>query len=114
MKFFFFLFFLFHTSVLFSQDSIMARPAAQDRADKFSRYRAGKRSQGLKMLRLWVPDPAAPGFAKEAARQARLTMGDPDSADALAFIEAAAAWPSEPYDWGPSGPPESALAKPPK
>ena len=92
----------------------MPIPAAQGRANKFSRYRASKRGQGLNRIRLWVPDPAAPGFAEEAARQARLTNDDPDSAEALAFIEAVAAWPSEPYDWGPEGPPESAFARPPK
>ena len=92
----------------------MANPGAPNRSDKFTRYRASKRQLGLKMLRLWAPNPDAPGFAEEAARQARLTLQDADSADALAFIQAAAAWPSEPYDWGPSGPAEGAAAKRPR
>ena len=56
---------------------------------KFQRFRANQRTRGLKLLRVWVPDPRAPGFAKEAARQAALLRGAPEEADALAFIEAA-------------------------
>jgi hypothetical protein len=56
---------------------------------KFQRFRANQRAKGLKLLRVWVPDPRAPGFAKEAARQAALLRGAPEEADALDFIEAA-------------------------
>ena len=53
----------------------------------------------MKLLRICVPDPNAPGFREEAERQAALLRGSPEEAEAMAFIEAAAAWPEEPYDW---------------
>ena len=68
----------------------MPRPAAQDGLDKFSRYRANRRAQGMKLLRVWVPDPAAPGFQQEARRQAALLREAPEQAEALDFIEAEA------------------------
>ena len=68
----------------------MPRTAAQDGLDKFSRYRASRRAQGLKLLRVWVPDPAAPGFRQEAGRQAAFLRCAPEQAEALDFIEAEA------------------------
>ena len=68
----------------------MPRPASRDRADKFERYRARQHSRGLKLLRVWVPDPRAPGFRAEARRQASLLRGAPEEAEALALIEAEA------------------------
>jgi hypothetical protein len=49
----------------------------------------------MKLLRIWVPDPNAPGFAEEVARQAALLRGAPEEEEALEFIEAAAreTWP---------------------
>jgi hypothetical protein len=47
----------------------------------------------MKLLRVWVPDPTRPEFAKEAARQARLLRGRPEEAEALNFIEVAFPWP---------------------
>jgi hypothetical protein len=69
--------------------------ATDDGLDKFQRYRATRRQRGLKLVRLWVPDPAAPGFLAEAERQACLLRNAPDEAEALAFIEAA----SDLRDW---------------
>jgi Protein of unknown function (DUF3018) len=84
----------------------MPRIAPKDGYDKFSRYRASKQRQGLKLLRLWVPDPAAPGFRKEAERQAALINAAADNNEINDFIEAATADLNlEPYDWGPDGPP---------
>lgn len=60
------------------------------RADKFRRYRVNKRQKGMKLLRVWVPDPHAPGFREEALRQAALLRGAPEEAEALDFIEAVA------------------------
>lgn len=68
----------------------MPRPAAKDEVDKFSRYRAKRRAQGMKLLRVWVPDPAAPGFLAEARRQATLLRDAPEQVEALDFIEAEA------------------------
>jgi hypothetical protein len=44
----------------------------------------------MKLLRVWVPDPRAPGFQEEAHRQALLLRGAPEESEALDFIEAAA------------------------
>jgi hypothetical protein len=66
----------------------MPRPTPPDGMDKFKRYRASRRTSGLKLLRVWVPDPSLPGFREEARRQAALLRGSPEQADALDFIEA--------------------------
>ena len=55
--------------------------------DKFRRYRARQKAKGMKLLRIWVPDPDAPGFAEEARRQAALLRGDPHEAEVLEWIE---------------------------
>ena len=68
----------------------MSRAALNDGLDKFKRYRISKRTKGMKLLRLWVPDPTAPGFAEEARRQAALLRGVPEETEALDFIEAVA------------------------
>ncbi|MFN3674276.1 MAG: antitoxin MazE family protein, partial [Bosea sp. (in: a-proteobacteria)] len=79
---------------------------APNSQSKFARYRASKKRQGLKLLRIWVPDVNAPGFAEEAARQAEILRGAAEEREILAFIEAATLdWGLEPYDWGPEGPP---------
>lgn len=84
----------------------MPRINPKDGRDKFSRYRASKRAQGLKLMRLWVPDPEAPGFQGEAERQAALINAAADAQEVMGFIEAATAdLGLVPYDWGPDGPP---------
>jgi hypothetical protein len=70
----------------------MPAPARTDGLDKFQRYRAARRARGLKLLRMWVPDPHAPGFREEAARQAALLRGAPEERDAMDFIETAMDW----------------------
>ena len=67
----------------------MVRAAAKS-VSKFQRFRARRAAAGMKLLRIWVPDPKAPGFAAEARRQGELLRGQPDEAEALRFIEAAA------------------------
>jgi hypothetical protein len=66
----------------------MPRPAKQDGQNRAGRYRAAKRENGMRLLRLWVPDPRAPGFRAEARRQAALLRGAAEEQEALAFIEA--------------------------
>jgi hypothetical protein len=73
----------------------MPRVARKDGLDTFRRYRARQRDRGMKLVRLWVPGPAAPGFRQQARRQARLPRGAPEERQALDFIEAAADWNSE-------------------
>ena len=71
----------------------MPRPArADDGLNKFQRYRATRRAHGMKLLRVWVPDPHAPGFREEVHRQALLLRDAPEEREALDFIEAAADW----------------------
>ena len=84
----------------------MPRASAQNPSSKFARYRAAKKRQGLKLLRIWVPDINAPGFAEEVARQAAIINAAPDSAELMDFIDAATADVlGAPYDWGADGPP---------
>ncbi len=68
----------------------MSRLARADGLNKFQRYRATRQSSGMKLLRVWVPDPTAPGFREEAHRQACLLHGAAEEGEALDFIEAAA------------------------
>ena len=65
---------------------------AKDGLTKFQRYRRSRADRGMKLVRVWVPDPTRPEFAKEAARQARLLRGRPEEAEALTFIEAVFPW----------------------
>jgi hypothetical protein len=74
---------------------MMPRPARKDGLDKFRRYRVTQKQRGMKLVRLWVPDPKAPGFRLQARRQARLLHGAPEEGEALAFINAAADWSGE-------------------
>jgi hypothetical protein len=46
----------------------------------------------MRLVRLWIPDPDAPGFRQEAKRQALLLHEAPEEQDALDFIEAACDW----------------------
>jgi hypothetical protein len=65
----------------------------RDGLTKFQRYRRGQLSKGMKLLRVWVPDPKRPEFAREAERQAKLLRGRVEEKEALAFIESAFDWP---------------------
>ena len=70
----------------------MPRPAKQDGLSRSARYRASKRRAGMKLVRIWVPDPTAPGFAEEARRQAKLINDAPEEAEIMAWIEDNADW----------------------
>jgi hypothetical protein len=72
----------------------MPRPkGTNDGLTKFQRYRQQKNHKGMKLLRVWVPDPHRPEFAVEARRQGLLLSGAPEEAEALAFIETEFEWP---------------------
>ena len=76
----------------------MRRPNSVSRDDgltKFQRHRQNRLSKGMKLLRVWVPDPTRPEFLREADRQAKLLRGRAEENEALQFIEAAFDW-SEP------------------
>lgn len=51
-----------------------------------------RRAQGLKEVRLWVPDPEREGFDEELAQQVAFLRDNPEEAEAVAFAEEAADW----------------------
>ncbi len=70
-----------------------AKRSGGDGLSKFQRYRQAQSHKGMKLLRIWVPDPTRPEFAQEAERQGKLLSGQPEEREAMAFIEAAFPWP---------------------
>ena len=72
----------------------MPRTKHTDGLSKFQRYRKKQNRRGMKLLRIWVPDPKAPGFKEEIERQAKLLRGKPEEMETLRFIEAAIDWSS--------------------
>ncbi len=83
----------------------MPRSTPQTEPSKFARYRAKKRAEGKKLLRLWVRDPNTPEFKEQVAREAALLRGAPEEQEALDWIEAATAdLDLPPYDWSPDEP----------
>lgn len=68
----------------------MPRPAHRDVLDsKYRRYRARRKAEGMKLVRVWIPDPRSPEIAAKALREAEALRGAADERDALDFIEAA-------------------------
>ena len=67
----------------------MPRTAQNEGSDKFRRYRARRKAAGMKLVRIWVPDPRSPEFAAQAEREAAALRGAPEEQEALDFIEAA-------------------------
>jgi hypothetical protein len=67
----------------------MPRPARDDGLDKFRRFRTNRKAAGMKLVRIWVPDPNSPEFAAAARREAKVLRGAPEEQEALDFIEAA-------------------------
>lgn len=63
----------------------------KDGLNKFQRHRAHRKADGMKLLRLRVPDPHAPGLQQEARRQALLLRGAAKEQEALNLIAAAMA-----------------------
>lgn len=74
----------------------MPRAAPEDGLDKFRRYRTARQARGMRLLRVWVPDPHAPGFREEAQRQAQLLRGAPEEGEALDLIAVTADWDNPP------------------
>ena len=71
----------------------MPRAKPDDGLSKFQRYRRARKRDGLRLLRIWVPDPSTPEFQAEIARQAAILNGSEAEEEALRFIEAAMEWP---------------------
>jgi hypothetical protein len=70
-----------------------AKRTETDGLSKFQRYRLQQRHRGMKLLRVWVPDPHQPEFVAEATRQGMLLRGRPEEVEALEFIDSAFEWP---------------------
>jgi len=68
----------------------MSQLTTEENSSKFQRYRARQAAQGMRLLRVWVPNPQSLGFAEEARRQAALLCGMPEETDTLDFIESVA------------------------
>ncbi len=54
---------------------------------KFRKYRANKQRQGLKLVRLWLPDPKSASVRRRIRRQCLALRGTPSDQEALDFIE---------------------------
>lgn len=65
----------------------------EDGLTKFQLYRRQQLRRGMKLVRIWVPDPYRPEFAAEARRQGLSLRGRVEETEALAFIAAALEWP---------------------
>jgi hypothetical protein len=68
-----------------------SKPAKSSR-DKVRAYRARMRSQGMRLVQMWLPDQRSPAFRREALRQSRIINASRGEKDAMDFIEAAADW----------------------
>ena len=53
------------------------RHSTQARRESVQRHREKMRSNGFRMLQIWVPDTTAPGFAEECRRQSLVVAADP-------------------------------------
>ncbi len=57
------------------------------RTDKFRRYRARKKAEGLREVRMWVPDLRNPDVRARLQREAEALAGAKSEQDALDWIE---------------------------
>jgi hypothetical protein len=62
--------------------------AARTTPTKFQRHRAKRKAEGMKLVRIWIPDPHAPEIAACARREAEALRGAADEQEVLDFIEA--------------------------
>ncbi|HBA87811.1 MAG TPA: DUF3018 domain-containing protein [Geobacter sp.] len=67
----------------------------QPTRNRVQTYRAKLRQSGLKPVQIWVPDPAAPGFAAECQRQSRLALAEPQNLEDLEEVAQVAEWGEE-------------------
>ena len=67
-----------------------------DISERVQRHRNGLRQAGLRPVQIWVPDTRRPGFKQECLRQSLALRGDPQEAEMLHFLQAAA----DQGDWG--------------
>jgi len=72
--------------------------SSPDRQNKFRRYRDRKRAQGLRQLRMWVPDVNAPGFQERLDQHIAVINASKSNSEALDWIEGAIGDDPELYD----------------
>jgi hypothetical protein len=65
--------------------------SSPSRQDKFRRYRERKKAQGLREIRMWVPDVNAPGFQERLDRSISAINASRDNAEVLDWCDAMAA-----------------------
>ncbi len=71
---------------------------APSRPDKFRRYRERKKAQGLREVRMWVPDVNAPGFWERSVLAAAVLRDAPEEEETMLFIEALQAEDADLWD----------------
>jgi len=69
---------------------VAQRKVKSHSAERVRKHRAKMRRAGMKLVQIWVPDPAQPGFAEEVRRQCLRVRDDPQEKQILAEIEAVA------------------------
>ena len=58
------------------------------RTDKFRRYRARKKAEGLREVRMWVPDVTSPAFWERSVLAAAVLRDAPEEEEVMLLIEA--------------------------
>ena len=59
-------------------------------SERVQKHRDGLRLAGLRPVQIWVPDTRRESFALECQRQSRLLKDDPQEAQTLDWLRAAA------------------------
>ncbi len=59
-------------------------------SERVQKHRQALRDAGMRPIQIWVPDTRRAGFAEECRRQSRSLRGDPQEAETLEWLEAAA------------------------
>ena len=80
----------------------MARSSQPTKSrDKVRAHRERLRQQGLRPIRIWVPDVNAPAFVAEARRQSLAVAGSAQAQEDQAFVDAISDWECLPECKGP-------------
>jgi hypothetical protein len=70
-------------------------PAVKPSRDKVRAHRERLRAQGLRPIRIWVPDVRSPAFRAEAHRQSLLIASSPHEEEDQAFVDSISLWAEE-------------------
>ncbi|CAA2145404.1 MULTISPECIES: antitoxin MazE family protein [Methylobacterium] len=69
-----------------------APPKSEQTTETIRQRHARLRRQGLKPVRIWIPDPSSSSFAEEAHRQSAAVATSRHAEDDQSFINAASSW----------------------